>query len=159
MSKMIVDAGTGASRVEPYTPAEEADRQARIALGPLKVENYRFLREVTTTTAAATEILRVPLATNSAYRACLELIAIDMGNGNRRYINAVVLCARLGAGAMVDGFVVVANLFNNATSQAWNISAPSAVGNDVVIQVTGQAGRTIQWQLTGEVRQYRPSGV
>lgn len=114
-----------------------------------------------TTNATQTELARFSLSTTTMYVARFELRGIDLGNGNRRYIEAAVECARLSAGAIIDSITTLVNSFNNATSQAWTANAilDGAKPNDVVIVVTGQAGRTIEWVLETHVKRFRPQGL
>lgn len=110
-----------------------------------------------TTTAAATELYRATLAKLTLYRARLELLAVDAGNGNARYIDARVVAKRLANGALLVGTPgVVANL-QDAGASTWAISA-TVDGNDFVVTVAGQAGRNIDWHLHGEVVSFTPGG-
>lgn len=113
---------------------------------------------IRTTTAAVTEIYRATLATLTLYRARLELLGVDAGNGNARYIEARVVAKRLANGAIMVGTpAVLTNLFD-AGASTWAIAA-NVSGNDFVITVAGQAGRSIDWQLAGDIVSFTPGGT
>lgn len=115
-------------------------------------------RRLRTTDAAATEIYRATLAQVTLYRASLELLGVDAGNGNARYIDAIVVAKRVGAGAvMVGAPAVLANL-QDAGASTWAITA-TVSGNDFVVTVTGQAARNIDWRLSGCVVSFTPGGA
>lgn len=110
-----------------------------------------------TTTATPAEIARWTLAGLTGYRAKLELLAVDAGNGAVKTMEATIVAKRLAGGALIVGTpAVVVNIFDVAAS-AWTVAA-SASGNDVVIAVTGAAGRTIDWALSGRVVSFTPAG-
>lgn len=110
-----------------------------------------------TTSATPAEIARWTLAGLTGYRAKLELLAVDAGNGAVKAMEAVIVAKRLAGGALIVGApAVVVNVFDAAAS-AWTVSA-AASGNDVVITVTGAAGRTIDWALGGRVVSFTPAG-
>lgn len=114
--------------------------------------------KVRTTDATATEIFRRTLATTTGYRAKLELLAVDAGNGALRVIEASIVAKRLGGGAVLVGSAVVIANHQDAAASTWAIT-PSVSGNDFVITVTGAAGRTIDWQLRGRVTRFAPAGL
>jgi hypothetical protein len=112
-------------------------------------------------TPQAVQLFRATIPTQTLYIANFKLRGIDPNNGNRRYIDATYMIARLNAGAVIDSSAVTFNGFNNAAAQAWGITAsidPNATA-DFVIQVTGQANRTIEWVLKTTVHRFRPSGL
>lgn len=135
-----------------YTPLP-ADPPPVVYAGESQVE-----ARIRTTDATPTEILRRTLAATTGYRAKLELLAVDAGNGALRMIEASIVAKRLGGGALLVGSAVVIANHQDAAASAWTI-APSVSGNDVVITVTGAAGRTIDWQLRGRVTRFAPSGL
>lgn len=112
---------------------------------------------LTTNNATSTELTRFTLRLQTLYRARLELLAVDRGNGVAKYINAIIVFKRLNAGALMIG-VDQTVLLQDAGASTWTIPAPAISGNDIVINVTGAAGRTIDWNLTGFVRSVTPSG-
>lgn len=113
---------------------------------------------VRTTNASATEIYRGTLAQNTLYRGRLELLGVDAGNGTARYIEARVVVKRLGNGAVLVGTPDVVSTIADAVAASWAVAA-SVSGNDFVVTVAGAAGRTIDWQLAGDVVRFAPGGV
>lgn len=136
------------------------------APGPVKLSSILVEPNfVTTDGNAPTELARFPLFTTTMYVASFELWGIDSGpsaggasNGNRRYIEARIVAARLTNGPIIDNTTLLVNSFNNATAQAWAANAQVS-GNNVTIMVTGQAGRKIDWMLTTAVKLGRPAGL
>lgn len=120
---------------------------------------------VRTTDATPTEIFRRTLAQVTEYEAEFKLRGIDAGNGVVRRIRADVVAERLMGGAVLIGTVVVSNIQTPSgaaatTSNVTNWAITAAVsGNDFVITVTGSAGRTIDWLLSGAVDRFSPSGL
>lgn len=111
-----------------------------------------------TTNATPMQLASFPLnQPNTQYVAHFRLFAVDTGNGNRRYIEATVVATRLGAGALLDGTTVHVDTSNGATAAAW-AAVTSASGNNILITITGQAGRTLQWFLEGNYRRFNPVG-
>lgn len=113
---------------------------------------------VRTTNATPTDLFRRTLAPQTAYAAQLRLVALDMANGAMRRIRADVTAKRLnGAAILVDTVKVIAN-HQEAASSTWDVAA-AVSGNDFVIRVTGAAGRTIEWRLSGDVERFAPAGL
>lgn len=110
-----------------------------------------------TTNATPAEIWRATLAQVTLYRASLELLGVDAGNGNARYIDAKIIAKRLANGALMVGAPAVEANIQDAGASTWAITA-AVSGNDFVITVTGQAGRSIDWQLSGRVVSFTPAG-
>lgn len=110
-----------------------------------------------TTNATPTELYRATLAPLTAYVALLDLVAVDAGNGALRAIRASVAAKRLGNGALLIGAPVVIANHQDAAASGWAVNA-AADGNDFVITVTGAAGRTIDWLLSGEFSSFTPGG-
>lgn len=116
---------------------------------------------IITADATPTVLARFTIPTQTMYVANFKLRGIDAGNGNRRFIDATYMISRVNGASVIDTSAVNFNGFNNATAQAWGITAsidPNA-NSDFVIQVTGQAGRSIEWTLTTAVHRFRPQGL
>jgi hypothetical protein len=118
-----------------------------------------------TTDATVTEIYRATLAPLTLYRARLELLGIDAGNGVARYLEATVIVKRLGAGALLVGTPAVTVDKQDTGGAAvtsgvasWAIAA-SVTGNDLTITVAGAAGRSVDWFLAGPVVSFTPAGI
>lgn len=125
---------------------------------PKYADNIQIGGRIRTTNATPAELYRATLAQLTAYRARLELLAVDNGNGNVRYIEARVVVKRLNNGAlMVETPAVIVNR-QDAGASTWAITA-AVSGNDFVITVTGQVGRNIDWLLNGSVGSYTPGGA
>ena len=112
---------------------------------------------VRTTTANVTEIYRATLAQLTLYRGRLELLGVDAGNGNARYVEARIVAKRLTNGAALVGAVTVVANVQDAGASTWVVNA-GVSGNDFVVTVAGQAGRSIDWQLAGDVVSFTPGG-
>lgn len=112
---------------------------------------------IRTTNAAPAELYRATLAPLTGYRALLNLLGVDAGNGALRSITASVVAKRLNNGAVLVGAPVLLANHQDAAASAWDIT-PSVAGNDFVITVTGAAGRNIDWLLDGSVNSFTPGG-
>lgn len=114
-------------------------------------------RRLRTTDATPTELWRATLRPLTGYRARLELLAVDAGNGAVRAITASVVAKRLNGGAILVGAPVVIANHQDTRAATWGIAA-AVSGNDFVITVTGAAGRTVDWILDGQVQSFSPGG-
>ena len=110
-----------------------------------------------TTNATPAELWRATLTQRTGYRATLTLIAVDAGNGAVRTIEARVTAKRLTGNALLVGTPVVVSDQQDSGTSAWAITA-AVSGNDFVVTVTGAAGRSIDWQLAGDVVSFTPGG-
>lgn len=114
---------------------------------------------VTTTNATATEIFRGALTPATGYIATLDIIGVqNAAPFDRCVIRASAAAARTSNGAILDGQDVIHPPFKTAGATTWTALA-SVSGNDFVISVTGQAGKTINWTLRGEFYAFTPSGA
>lgn len=108
------------------------------------------------------ELYRATLAPMTGYQARFRLTAVA-DNLLLRSIEAIVVVARGSGGAVIvqnagaQNQTVTADHRSNATAGGWAI-VPSVDGNDYAITVTGSAGRTIDWRLTGSVESFSPGG-
>lgn len=109
-----------------------------------------------TTDAAAHEILRFPCEQKRLYQASLKISGVDAGNFVSKITEGRFTWKRNAASAVMVGVTVVSNIQDTAAS-AWSPQA-SASGNDIVFTVTGAAGRTVDWLLTGDIAVFAPSG-
>lgn len=137
----------------PGNDPDPADAAPLVYSGQISVD-----QRLRTTSATATEIWRATLAQLTLYRARLELLGVDAGNGNARYIQATVVAKRVGAGAVLVGAPSVVVNVQDAGASTWAITA-NVSGNDFVVTVTGQAGRTIDWRLSGSITSFAPEGA
>lgn len=157
-TKLVYDIATGQNSEVEMVGAELAAYQAMQAPAPIVYgRTIQADQRLRTTDAQPAEIFRRTLAPTTGYRARLELLAVDAGSGAVRMIEASIVAKRLNGGAILVGSVVVIVNHQDAAASAWAIT-PSVSGNDVVITVTGAAGRTIDWQLTGRVTSFTPAG-
>jgi len=113
---------------------------------------------VRTTDAQPTELYRMTLPALTGVSCDLVLIGVDTGNGACRILRASFAAKRLNAGAVgiPQAQITYANHQDTAAS-SWAIT-PSTAGNDLVLSVTGAAGRTIDWSLSGAITTFTPSG-
>lgn len=109
-----------------------------------------------TTEAAAHEILRFPCEQKRLYQASLKINGVDAGNFVSKITEGRFTWKRNAAAAVMVGVTVVSNIQDTAAS-SWNPQA-AVSGNDIVFTVTGAAGRTIDWLLTGDIAVFAPSG-
>jgi len=112
---------------------------------------------VRTTDATPTELYRLPLAALTGYAFVTALIGVDAGNGAARVLRSSSAWKRLNASALQIGSTVVIANHTDAGASTWTLSAATS-GNDVVVTVTGAAGRTVDWSLSGTVVRFSPSG-
>ena len=120
-------------------------------------ENTTLLDGVTTTNASPTEISTFRLQNHTGYFAELTLIAVDLGNGNMKTVTAHICAKRLGGGALIVGSPSIISTLQNGGASSWGVAA-AASGNNIVITVTGEASRTINWTLFGSTKSFTPGG-
>jgi hypothetical protein len=113
---------------------------------------------IRTTDATPTEVYRRTLAQLTGYATVAALIGVDAGNGAVRVIRASIVAKRLGGAAILVGAPVVIASHADAAASTWAITA-TVSGNDFIITVTGAAGRTVDWALSGTVRSFTPAGT
>jgi hypothetical protein len=114
---------------------------------------------VSTTDATPKEIYRLTLAVQTGYVGDLLLIGVDRGNGNIRVLQASFAVKRLNGGAIGVGTpALIVTPRQTDAGVTWTASATLS-GNDAIVQVIGAAGRTIDWNLTGDLTSFTPAGV
>jgi hypothetical protein len=111
-----------------------------------------------TTDALIASMVLWPLAAQTLYTARFTILAIDTGNGDCRVWYAKASAKRLGAGALLVGTPSIDTDHPNPGATGWAIAADTG-GNNFRVRVTGAAGRTISWNLVGEVLRARPTGL
>lgn len=119
-------------------------------------------RETTTGTTPA-ELVRLTLAPLTAYRAAVDLFAVDAGNGNVRYLHATLVAKRLNNGAILvpnagGQMATVMCDHRDGAAGSWAIT-PSVSGTDFVVTVAGASGRTVSWFVRFVVDSFSPGGV
>jgi hypothetical protein len=161
---MVIDAsGSGAPpEVRPSTPEEQAaldaERQAN-ALASIRYGGVRPLSaRARTTDDQPHEVLRLPTDPKHVYRASVRVCGIDAGNGTTRDSEVRMVFKRAGAAPAQVGATTVMSNAQDTAAASWRIAA-SVDGVDLVISVTGAAGRAIDWQVTGEIGAFAPEGV
>lgn len=133
---------------------------------PLAYSDGRRLAEgrVQTLNATPTEIFRAPVPRNTGYKALLTVWGITADLTGFRMIEATAVVGRAGNGAVViQTRVSPANATIKAdhalgAGGSWPMPTIAAVGNDIVIRVTGAIGTTINWLLTGSFESVTPGG-
>jgi hypothetical protein len=153
--KVVVDASTGEETLVPMTPEEIAQKQAPppiIYSAAIAVE-----AALRTTDATTNEIFRFPCTAKRLYQGDLKISGIDAGNFVSKIMEGRFTWKRPSATVVMVGIVVVSDIHDAAAASWAPNAAPS--GTDVVFTVTGAAGRTIDWRLTGEVFAFAPEGL
>jgi hypothetical protein len=114
--------------------------------------------DVRTTDATPVEVFRFPTKPKHVYRSTLSLTAIDAGDGTVKDSEVrIVFKGTQATLSRVGTTAVLSNLQDSAAS-TWAITA-QAQGTELVITVTGAAGRSIDWLLTGTIGAYAPEGL
>jgi hypothetical protein len=161
MPKVVIDVSTGEQHIVDLTQAEQdaqaAAAAAWAAASIVYADTLPMTGRLRTTNATPTELYRATLAPLTGYRATVNLLAVDAGNGAVRAIEARITAKRLGGGAVLVGALTVVSDQQDSGTGSWGI-VPSVSGNDFLITVTGAAGRTIDWLLDGQVRAFTPGG-
>lgn len=113
---------------------------------------------VTTTNATPAELWRLPLAQLTGYDLSATIMGVDNGNGAVKKLVTSQTVKRLNAAPLNVGAATVVANHADAAASAWAV-AVSFAGNDLVVTVTGAAGRTIDWHVSGTMTTFTPSGV
>jgi hypothetical protein len=122
------------------------------------VETQAFDAKAATTDATATELWRTTLPAQHAYLFTAQVVGIDRGNGAALRFEAKYSVKRLNAGVVQIGSPVVVCDQRDAGAAGW-VVAPAMVGNDVLLRVTGAAGRTVDWVFSAGAALYAPAGL
>jgi len=125
---------------------------------PPAVQNQAVMATVTTTDATPTDILSDRTPNNSGVTADLQLIAVDTANGDCRIWKASVAAKKVGVTVSLIGTPVIYASHADAGAASWAVAAV-VVGAGIRIRVTGAAGRTISWSITGTVVRFGPQGI
>jgi hypothetical protein len=162
-SVIIIDAsGSGAPpEIRPPTPEEQAQLDADRAAAAARVVAVgarNVSHTIRTTDDVAAEILRFPTHSKHVYRATLRVCGIDAGNGTTRDSQVVMVFKGLASSLGQVGATAVLWNMQDTAAASWRIQ-PSVQGADLVVQVTGAVGRTIDWSLAGEVGAFAPEGL
>jgi hypothetical protein len=159
-TKTTVNATTGEIIETEMTGAELAAYQAALVPIPPPKSAYRTVtvEDFQTTDATITSMVLWPLELQTLYTARFTIMAIDTGNGDCRVWYAKASAKRLGAGALLVGTPNIDTDHPNPGATGWAITADTN-GSNFRVRVTGAAGRTISWNLVGEVLRARPSGL
>lgn len=119
----------------------------------------RLENRAQTTDASGTVVFQAELHPMTGYVGVLQLIAVDLGNGAVRAIRASIAAKRLNGDAVLIGSPVVIADHSDPSLAGTNISVtPFVRGFDFGIRVTGIAGRTIEWSVSGEFTSFSPQG-
>jgi len=155
----VIVVGPDGSEVRDATPEEQAQIDYDRAHPTIRYVGIEGISaRLRTTDATPTEALRFPTATKHVYRATLRMTAIDAGNGTTRDSEVRMVFKSLAAGLAQVGTTVVLSNAQDTAAASWRIQA-APDGTDLVITVTGAAGREIDWSVTGEIGAYAPEGV
>ncbi len=115
---------------------------------------------VHTADATPTPIWSLTLAQRTGYAGQATVIGVDSGNGTVKVTNVTFAMKRLNAAPVGVGNppMVTVSRHDDPAATAWNVQ-PSIVGNDVVVTVTGAAGRPIDWSIHGSMMSFTPGGI
>lgn len=118
----------------------------------------RFEAKSVTSDATAHELWRTTLPPQTAYLFTASVVGVDRGNGAALRFEAKYSVKRLNAGVVQIGTPAVDCDQRDTAAASWTVS-PSMAGNDVILRVTGAAGRTIDWIFTADAALYAPAGL
>jgi len=121
------------------------------------VDTERRTQQIRTTDAQLHELWRFPTTVKHVYRATFNLMAVDAGDGTAKDSEARIVFKRTAAALAQVGTTVVLSACQDSGASSWAIQAQPD-GTDLVIGVRGAAGRTIDWQIVGDVAVYSPEG-
>jgi hypothetical protein len=114
---------------------------------------------VQTTNATATELFRGPLVSGQGYIASVDVIGIlNVSPFDTCVIRASVAAKRTPTATALIGAAVQLAKHADANAATWAAVA-SISGTDFVVAVTGQAGKVINWSLTGSFYRFAPGGL
>lgn len=111
-----------------------------------------------TTDGAFREIWRLKTTPRHAYRAALEMVAIDATDGTTKAQEARLVFKGTAGSVVQVGATVVLWAAQDAPATGWAIQA-QVQGTDLVFGVRGAAGKTIDWSLEGQVVTFSPEGL
>jgi len=160
---LVLDAsGAGAPpETRPPTPEEQAQLEADRAAAAahiVAVGTRTVSQTVRTTDDVPAEILRFSTHPKHVYRATLRVCGIDAGSGATRDSQVVMVFKGLAASLSQVGATAVLWNMQDTAAAPWRIQSVVDFP-DLVIQVTGVLGRTIDWSCTGEVGAFAPEGL
>lgn len=159
---VILDPNGGEAVSRPLTPEEQAQLDADRAAAAQAAIRYGGVRpldaRLRTTDDQPHEVLRLATEPKHVYRATVRVCGIDAGNGTTRDSEVRMVFKRAGAAPSQVGSTTVMSNAQDTAAASWRIAA-SVDGNDLVISVTGALGRTVDWQVTGEIGAFAPEGV
>jgi hypothetical protein len=159
---LIVDPEGGEPTSRPLTPEEQAQLDAdreQAAIAAIRYGGVRPLdARLRTTDDQPHEVLRLPTEQKHVYRTTVRVCGIDAGNGTTRDSEVRMVFKRATAGPTQVGATTVMSNAQDTAAAAWRIQA-LVDGTDLVISVTGALGRTVDWQVTGEIGAFAPEGV
>lgn len=113
---------------------------------------------IRTTDATPLEVFRFPTQPKHVYKAAFEMMAVDAVSGATKNTEAKMTFKRPSTTLVQVGTTSVPYNAPDTATASWAIT-PSVVGTDLVISVSGAAGRTIDWTLLGTVGTYAPDGL
>lgn len=127
---------------------------------PITSTTFPLTGKITTTDATAQTLISYAIPLQTAFDISFVVHAIDRGNGAVKKWRRETFIKRLNAAPSVIGGVQnpLGTDPADTAAAAWT-TAPSISGNNMVLTVTGAAGRTIDWMLFANVRQFTPGGI
>lgn len=111
----------------------------------------RYKQNQLTTNASATNLPVIPLPDTTAWMFKMKALANDSATPNHGCYEIVGLFYRNGAGTVQEGGNTNLVTIESAGAAAWD-AKPVVSGNNVAAQVTGAAGKNINWAVEIDLR-------
>lgn len=151
--------------VRDFTEAEWAVVTPIVAahVMPLQPIEYAIAQEVNsvliTTDALEHDVFVLPAELKSVYRAELTMSAVDAANGAVKTVTAILVWKRLIGNVVVppNNITVLSHITDTAAA-TWEMNGVPS-GTNFRVYVKGEAGRTINWFLSGPVGRFTPEGL
>jgi hypothetical protein len=97
----------------------------------------------TTTDATATTIFTYPTATNNNYLIYAEVASKDTVSGGGAYLQTKMVTNTAGT---INNVIQLENISNKSTAISTSSILITSSGTNIILQVTGVSGRTINWK-------------
>lgn len=123
-------------------------------------DKFELQVKLRTTNGSLTTMFQAALPDNTGYVANFTLLAVGRtAQAPVKLWHATTVLKRVNGGfAIKVGEDVPHPAINDAAAAGWT-AATQVNGNNFRINVTGEAGVTIDWSLTGTVHQFSPDGL
>jgi hypothetical protein len=127
---------------------------------PVQKQGYTVVRieDIRTSDATVFTFASWPLEEKTLYTARFTIMAVDTVSGACHVWYGKASAKRLTANAILVGTPNIDTDHPDAAAAGWLVAVDVSSTN-FRIRVTGAAGRTISWNLVGEVLRARPDGL